>query len=119
MDKFKLISSISSARNVKKVDLSEFATEGLDDLYIRKLSAAERSTLIEMWKVETGMEPIYRFTLPAALTDAEGRKIFDDPEADGKAIVNEWPCDLVDGLTNQILKFSGIIKEDAEQAEKN
>jgi len=106
-----------AARKTEKADLSKYGVEDAGDLFIRKLSAADRSVIIDLWKAEQSTEAS-GYILAAALADAEGRKIFDDPAADSKAIINEWPCDLVDGLTTQILTFSGLIK-DEEQPEKN
>jgi len=110
MDKHSLISNLASARKFEKVDLSEF---GVDEaLYIRKLSVAERSVILDLWKAERTADAS-GFILAATLVDADGRKIFDDPEADCKEIAGEWPCDLVDSLASQILKYSGLIKEEA------
>ena len=122
MDKLQTLLRLASAREVEKVDLSEYGIRNTDAyLYIRKLSVSERNRLIELWKVEsaTAMDDAQRFVLTAALVDHAGRKIFDDPEADGKIIVDEWAADLVDGLTNRILKYSGLIKDGEADAEKN
>ena len=116
MDRHPIFSRLS-ARKIEKADLSKYGVEDAGDLFIRKLSAADRSVIIDLWKAEQSTEAS-GYVLAAALVDAEGRKIFDDPAADSKAIINEWPCDLVDGLATQVMKFTGLMK-DEEQPEKN
>jgi len=117
MDKHNAISGMASARETKKVDLSKYGVNYPDGLYIKRLSTAERGRLLEMWKAEAALEDVQKFVLTSAIADPDGRRLFDDPEADGKIIVNEWACDLVDGLTTEILKYSSIIKDDADAVE--
>jgi len=116
MDKFNIISRLTY-RKIEKADISKYGVEDTEDLFIRKLSVADRSVIMDLWKAEKSAEAS-GFILATALVDAGEQKIFDDPETDAKAIINDWPCDLVDGLATQILKFSGFLK-DEEQPEKN
>jgi len=119
MDKLQTISGIASAREVAKVDLSEFGIDFPDGLYIKKLSALEMTRLLKMWDESAALEDIQKYVITAAVVEPNGRRLFDDPETDGKTIINEWPCDLVIGLMMQIYTYSGIIKDKPEQPEKN
>jgi len=123
MNKHQLSSALAGRHAIENVKLSEHGVSDCDGLHVRKLSVAERSQFFDMMKSETPNNEAYGFIMTAALVDNEGRKIFDDPETDGKVIVSDWPCDLVDDLVTQILKFSGIMKNeaqtDAAEPEKN
>ena len=116
MDKLQVLSGLSSARRIEKVDLSEY---GIDGVYIKKLSVADRSRIAELSKDGQPQEAFCGFILTTAIVDADGRKIFDDPDADGKIIVSEFPADLVDDLIQKIWRFSGLTGGDEAQSEKN
>jgi len=121
MDKHQTMSRLALSRKVEKFDFTKYGIDDVDGIYIKKLSAAERSKLLELYKAEAALSDIQTFVITAALVDSEGNKIFDDPENDGKAIGKNWSCDLVDELNNHILNFSRAIKagESGESAEKN
>lgn len=112
------------AGRIKQFRLEEFDL----DLHLHELSALDRAKLVDKYRVldktkdaENQLENVtiqtQCFIVSRGLVDAGGKRIYADDEAD--KIAEEFPCNAIDKISQQILVISGMIAKAQDEAIKN
>jgi hypothetical protein len=98
---------------VKKIEVPEWN----DFVYIKKMSAGERSILITSNEDNKGMDSVVK-TLQLIICDENGIRIFDNSEEDFN-LLNSKDGTVLENIFNEALYFNGLGAEPEKQAIKN
>ena len=97
----------------KKIEVPEWN----DHVYVKKLSAGERSILITSNAESQGMDSVVK-TLQLVICDENGTRIFDNSEEDFN-LLNSKDGVVLENIFNKVLEFNSLGEEEEKQAIKN